>query len=177
MSLTNVNDATAERLVKELFDGEIAYVPYSRPGFPLARSVSGMVDRIPSNAIGHDAGASRAGHLGRRCRAVRTRGWCEVVGRIEEYVAACRRGRQCWVRSRGDARHRGAATGSPSWCCRSMRGALGVPERVILHFDDSDDVPADARRRSGCPSWRGGGWRRRSTCSAPAGCRSGSTST
>ena len=42
MSLTNVHDATAERLVKELFEGGIVYVPYGRPGFPLARSVDAM---------------------------------------------------------------------------------------------------------------------------------------
>ena len=52
MSLTNVADGTAERLVNELFEGGIVYVPYSRPGFPLARSVSAMVDRIPPDAIG-----------------------------------------------------------------------------------------------------------------------------
>ena len=52
MSLTNVPDATAERLVDELFEGDIVYVPYSRPGFPLARAVSAMVDRIPARAIG-----------------------------------------------------------------------------------------------------------------------------
>src|SRR5207244_9373232 len=52
MSLTNVSDGMAERLVGELFEGGIVYVPYSRPGFPLARSVSGMVDRIPADAIG-----------------------------------------------------------------------------------------------------------------------------
>ena len=52
MSLTNVGDATAERLVNELFEGGIGCAPYSRPGFPLARSVSGMVDRIPPEAIG-----------------------------------------------------------------------------------------------------------------------------
>src|SRR5215212_830635 len=52
MSLTNVADGTAERLVHELFEGAIVYVPYSRPGFPLARSVSGMVDLIPAEAIG-----------------------------------------------------------------------------------------------------------------------------
>jgi len=35
MSLTNVRDATAERLVGELFEGGIVYVPYVRPAFPL----------------------------------------------------------------------------------------------------------------------------------------------
>ena len=37
MSLTNVKDHLAERLVREVFAGEVAYVPYARPGFPLAR--------------------------------------------------------------------------------------------------------------------------------------------
>ena len=52
MSLTNVSDGTAERLVRELFEGEIVYVPYTRPGFPLARTVSEMAGKIPANAIG-----------------------------------------------------------------------------------------------------------------------------
>ena len=47
MSLTNVPDATAERLVGELFEGTIVYVPYSRPGFPLARAVGRMVGPDP----------------------------------------------------------------------------------------------------------------------------------
>ena len=44
MSLTNIRDAEAERLVGELFEGRIVYVPYVRPGFPLARAV-GRSDR------------------------------------------------------------------------------------------------------------------------------------
>ena len=45
MSLTNVRDSVAERLVGELFDGRIVYVPYVRPGFPLAQAVGRMVGR------------------------------------------------------------------------------------------------------------------------------------
>src|SRR3954453_15014829 len=52
MSLTNIRDAEAERLVGELFDGRVMYVPYVRPGFPLARQVGKMVGGIPKNAIG-----------------------------------------------------------------------------------------------------------------------------
>ena len=52
MSLTNVPDLTARRLVGELFGGEMVYVPYVRPGFPLARMVSGMLDEIPESAVG-----------------------------------------------------------------------------------------------------------------------------
>ncbi len=52
MSLTNVKDALAERLVKEVFAGEVAYVPYARPGFPLARSVDLIADKIPATRSG-----------------------------------------------------------------------------------------------------------------------------
>jgi rhamnose utilization protein RhaD (predicted bifunctional aldolase and dehydrogenase) len=50
MSLTNVGDGTAERLLSELFDESIVYVPYVRPGFPLARAVSELSTRIPAQA-------------------------------------------------------------------------------------------------------------------------------
>ena len=55
MSLTNVRDDVAERLVGELFEGRIVYVPYVRPGFPLAQAVS---------RLGGQAGGRRTG--GRR---------------------------------------------------------------------------------------------------------------
>ncbi|HEU5455634.1 MAG TPA: class II aldolase/adducin family protein, partial [Nocardioides sp.] len=48
MSLTNVAEGTAERLVKELFQERVVYVPYVRPGFPLARAVSELAGRIPA---------------------------------------------------------------------------------------------------------------------------------
>src|SRR5215212_1114187 len=43
MSLTNIRDAEAERLLAELFDGRVVYVPYVRPGFPLARAVAQLL--------------------------------------------------------------------------------------------------------------------------------------
>src|SRR3954468_2398225 len=42
MSLTNIRDAQAERLVAELFGKRVVYVPYVRPGFPLAQAVGRM---------------------------------------------------------------------------------------------------------------------------------------
>ena len=118
MSLTNVNDALAERLVKEVFDGEIAYVPYARPGFPLARSVDLDRRQDPGERDRAGAGAPRAGHLGGRRRRVpraagaRDRG----DGRVpqgEQARAACARPRA------GDAPHdRGAVEGARRRCCR-----------------------------------------------------------
>lgn len=139
MSLTNVPDATAERIIGELFQGAIVYVPYTRPGFPLAHAVSAMVDRIPANALGlalAHHGLVLWGNDVRECHA-RLR---QVVGKIEEYLAACRRGRSAARSPRpepasAEERGRLAETVMPA-----LRGALGQTERVILHVDQSDEV-------------------------------------
>ena len=141
MSLTNVGDDTAERLVGELFQGGIVYVPYTRPGFPLARSVREMVDRIPNGAIGlalAHHGLVVWGDDAGECHARLTK----VVGRIDQYLAAARRGRRPLGEARGpvppaEQRKRLAEVVLPA-----VRGVLGTPDRVILHFDDGDDLLA-----------------------------------
>ena len=177
MSLTNVGDGTAERLVSELFEGAIVYVPYIRPGFPLARAVSEHGGPDPA----------------RRDRDSRwpTTAWSSGVTTREQCARAADAGRR--TDRRVSASRPGAAAGSAravepdprpksvaverSCVLPVVRGALSLPERVILHFDDGDDVLAalDRERHARADSTRA--WRRRSTCSAPAGCRSGSTST
>ncbi len=141
MSLTNVADGTAERLVGELFEGGIVYVPYTRPGFPLARSVREMVDRVPAGAIGLTLahhGLVVWGDDARECHARLTR----VVSRIDGYLAAARRGRRLLGEARGsvlpaEQRKRLAEVVLPV-----VRGVLGTPDRVILDFDDGDDLLA-----------------------------------
>ena len=139
MSLTNVSDATAERLVGELFEGTIVYVPYVRPGFPLAQSVSGIVDRIPAGAVGLTLahhGLVIWGDDAVQCHARLV----EAVTKIDEYLAACRRGRRMFGPAARpvpplEERRRLAEVVLPA-----VRGALGAPERVILHFDDGENV-------------------------------------
>jgi rhamnose utilization protein RhaD (predicted bifunctional aldolase and dehydrogenase)/NAD(P)-dependent dehydrogenase (short-subunit alcohol dehydrogenase family) len=139
MSLTNVPEGTAERLVTELFEGGIVYVPYIRPGFPLARSVSQMVDRIPREAIGLTLahhGLVVWGDDATECHERLIR----VVGRMDEYLATARRGRRLLGRTRvfappAEERRRLAEVVLPV-----VRGALGKTDRVVLHFDDDDDV-------------------------------------
>jgi rhamnose utilization protein RhaD (predicted bifunctional aldolase and dehydrogenase)/NAD(P)-dependent dehydrogenase (short-subunit alcohol dehydrogenase family) len=158
MSITNVSDATAERLVGELFEGGIVYVPYSRPGFPLARAVSGMVDRIPADAIGLTLAHHGLVVWGDDAEQAHAR-LVQVVGRIEEYVAACRRGRLRTVipsEPPSSRAERGISLGAarnaapPAEERRrlaevvlpAVRGSLSAPERVILNYDDADDVLA-----------------------------------
>src|SRR3954462_11315739 len=51
MSLTNIRDTEAKRLIGELFKRRIVYVPYVRPGFPLARAVAERSDRRTGGRI------------------------------------------------------------------------------------------------------------------------------
>jgi rhamnose utilization protein RhaD (predicted bifunctional aldolase and dehydrogenase)/NAD(P)-dependent dehydrogenase (short-subunit alcohol dehydrogenase family) len=139
MSLTNVNDAVAERLVAEVLGGDIVYVPYVRPGFPLAKAISGIVDQLPPGAIGlalAHHGLVVWGEDPRECYARLLR----AVNAIEEYLAAKRRGRPPGRTEPvkvppADVRRHFAELVLPI-----VRGALGSTQRVILHFDDADDV-------------------------------------
>jgi NAD(P)-dependent dehydrogenase (short-subunit alcohol dehydrogenase family) len=74
----------------------------------------------------------------------------QAVARIDDYLATCRRGRPSpgparFVAPAPDERRRLAERILPA-----VRGALGTPERVILSFDDGEDVLATlAAERTG----------------------------
>ncbi|CAN5789228.1 bifunctional aldolase/short-chain dehydrogenase [soil metagenome] len=141
MSLTNVRDAVAERLVAELFEGEIVYVPYTRPGFPLARSVSEMVDRIPNDTAGLTLahhGLVVWGDDAEQCHARLT----EAVGRIDRYLATARRGRRLLGGARGTAPPAEERKRVAELVLPMVRGELGRTDRIVLHFDDADDLLA-----------------------------------
>jgi rhamnose utilization protein RhaD (predicted bifunctional aldolase and dehydrogenase)/NAD(P)-dependent dehydrogenase (short-subunit alcohol dehydrogenase family) len=141
MSLTNIRDAEAERLVAELFDGRLVYVPYVRPGFPLARAVSRTGGQIPAEAVGLTLahhGLVVWGDDAEECHAR----LLEVTGRMDEYLGT-RRGEHPSARppvrpsTSAEERRRLAELVLPV-----VRGALSSPERVILHYDDAEDVLA-----------------------------------
>ena len=139
MSLTNVKDHLAERLVREVFSGEVAYVPYARPGFPLARSVDLIADAIPAGTIGLALAhhglviwADDADECHERLM--------KAIAATEEFLKTSRRGRLILGPPRvgntaSDVRARAAEAVLPA-----IRGALGVQERVILHLDDREDL-------------------------------------
>ena len=140
MSLTDVSDGTAERLVAELFHGDVLYVPYVRPGFPLARAVSGMVDAIPRNAFGlalAHHGLVVWGEAPRACYEHLV----DAVNRIDQYLETRRREKKpAGTAARSldaNARQRAAEVVLPA-----VRGTLGggTTGRVILHFDDAAEV-------------------------------------
>jgi rhamnose utilization protein RhaD (predicted bifunctional aldolase and dehydrogenase)/NAD(P)-dependent dehydrogenase (short-subunit alcohol dehydrogenase family) len=148
MSLTNIRDAESERLLGELFDGKVAYLPYVRPGFPLARAVAeligGEAEGRRGGAIAEDTIALALAHHGlvvwgqdaAECydRLV------EITGRMDELIAIKRAERPSDLASLRAVpphaeRHELAELVLPV-----IRGALGGNERVVLHFDDSDEL-------------------------------------
>src|SRR5690348_5284836 len=137
MSLTDIDDATAARLVRDVLGGEITYVPYVRPGFPLAKAVARMAGRLPPGTIGlalAHHGLMVWADDARECYARLLR----TVNRIEDYLATRRRARPALVADRippADVRRRCAEALLPV-----LRGEFGSASRVILHFDDGDDV-------------------------------------
>src|SRR5258705_2163643 len=159
MSLTNVDDAVAERLVAELFAGEIVYVPYVRPGFPLAQAVSGIVDGLPRGAIGLALAHHGLVVWGENPRECYTR-LVRAVNAIEDYLETKRRSRKVPRAAPApippaDVRRRVAELVLPV-----VRGVLGSKNRVILHFDDADEfltalanqrLPALVRRGMATP--------------------------
>ncbi len=134
MSLTNLRDAVAEQLVADLFAGEVVYVPYVRPGFPLAHAVSRMVDRIPTGAIGlalAHHGLVVWAESPRDCYARLIR----AINVIEDFLSTKARARSAPALDAPDLRRQSAEQLLPV-----VRGALGATSRVILHFDDGEDV-------------------------------------
>ena len=141
MSLTNIRDAEAERLVEELFEGKIFYVPYVRPGFPLAQAVGRAVGRIPADAIGLTLAHHGLVVWGEDAEGCYAR-LIEVTCRMDDHLATSRRGGGSLGPTRSsppplEQRRRLAELVLPA-----VRGALSAPDRVILHYDDADDVLA-----------------------------------
>jgi rhamnose utilization protein RhaD (predicted bifunctional aldolase and dehydrogenase)/NAD(P)-dependent dehydrogenase (short-subunit alcohol dehydrogenase family) len=165
MSLTNIRDAEAKRLVGKMFEGMILYVPYIRPGFPLAHAVGRMVGRIPPDAIGlalAHHGLVVWGEGAEECHARLV----DSTSHIDDYLATSRRQRQSRMAGaagmgrapkaerKGGGRGKsaleaGGARPDPAeppahaeLVLPVIRGLLSKPERVILHYDAADDLLA-----------------------------------
>ncbi|HZN96957.1 MAG TPA: SDR family oxidoreductase [Gemmatimonadales bacterium] len=147
MSLTNIRDSEAERLIAELFQGRIVHVPYVRPGFPLARAVAELVGQpvgrsggqIPADAVGLALAHHGLVVWGESVEECYLR-LVDVTRRMDDFLAARRTDRRTARppdRLSHHDRHRLAELALPV-----IRGSLSQPERVILHYDDADDTIA-----------------------------------
>ena len=142
MSLTNVADGDGRAAGGELFEGGSCTSPTAGPAFRShARSAHGGPDPA-EGAIGMTLAHHGLVVWGDDAEAATTR----LCGSSEDRrisPAASRRGRRLSssasrpVPLRADDRRRLAELVLPA-----VRGALGTPDRVILHYDDGEDVLA-----------------------------------
>ncbi len=139
MSLTNLEDGIAERLVGEVFEGGIVYVPYVRPGVPLARAVSQLAPRIPATAQGlalAHHGLVVWGDDPRQCHER----LLEQIGKVEAYLESQRRGRLIL----GPARRKAAPLNTRHAAAEAVlpviRGVLGNTEPVVLELDEHESL-------------------------------------
>ncbi|MFL5471803.1 MAG: SDR family oxidoreductase [Gemmatimonadales bacterium] len=148
MSLTNIRDSEAERLLGELFDGRVVYVPYVRPGFPLARAVARLIDegaegRRRGAIAEHTIALALAHHglvvWGQGAAECYDR-LVEITGRMDELIATKRADRPSDLASLRPVPPHAERHGLAELVLPVIRGALGRNERVILHFDDSDEL-------------------------------------
>lgn len=148
MSLTNIRDSEAERLLGELFDGRVVYVPYVRPGFPLARAVAqllvgGSEGRRGGRIAEHTIALALAHHglvvWGQDAAECYDR-LVEITGRMDELIAIKRADRPSDLASLRPVPPRAERQQLAELVLPVIRGALGGNERVVLHFDDSDEL-------------------------------------
>ena len=139
MSLTNLPEACARSVMKDLYGDRLAYIPYVRPGAPLARAVMEQSDTLS----GRVEGAMLAHHglvvwadTPRECY---TR-LLEMIGAGEEHLDARKKGREVFGPVRAATPDREIREQRAMLVLPVIRGFLSTNERVVLHWDDSPRI-------------------------------------
>jgi rhamnose utilization protein RhaD (predicted bifunctional aldolase and dehydrogenase)/NAD(P)-dependent dehydrogenase (short-subunit alcohol dehydrogenase family) len=136
LSLTDQSVEIGEKLVNEVLNGEVQYVPYVRSGFPLARALFELAGQLPAAvkglALAHH-GLVVWGEDERQCHERLV----SIIGRVERFLDRRRSGagRPPTQAPPAEVRRERAAELLPV-----LRGWLGEAERTILHWDGSDRI-------------------------------------
>ena len=139
MSLTNLREDAATAIIRELFQGDLVYVPYARPGFPLARAVIDLAPKIPPSAWGlalAHHGIVVWGQEVEECY----RKILQCVTRVAEVLAEKKKKRPSFGPLRVPFAPLGALRQRAEVLLPVIRGFLGEVNRVILHWDGSERI-------------------------------------
>jgi rhamnulose-1-phosphate aldolase/alcohol dehydrogenase len=136
VALTNTD--RGREVVQELFGKDVVGIPYRRPGFRLSREVADAVRAYPEarGIVLEKHGLLTWGASVEEAY----RGTLDLVTRAEERLATAARGRRAFgppTVSAPDAATRRAVAIAVA---PVLRGLLGCDRRVILRFDDGEDV-------------------------------------
>ena len=139
MSLTNLAEADGRRRVEEVFGGEVVYLPYVRPGFPLARAVIDGAAAIPPRARGLALAHHGLVLWGDDAEEVyeRLRGY---LARAREVLAARRAGRRAVGVSDVPAASDAELTRRARLILPIARGEIGGATGVIVAWDGGQEL-------------------------------------
>lgn len=131
--------ADGERLTREIFEGELGWLPWQRPGFDLGLRIGELARAHPELC-----GVVLGGH-GLMTWADDAKECYELTLRVVNRAAAYLRKRMTGRPSPFGAPRRQALAPAErrAFAARFLpvlRGRLGVQERKVGHFDDSEDV-------------------------------------
>jgi rhamnose utilization protein RhaD (predicted bifunctional aldolase and dehydrogenase)/NAD(P)-dependent dehydrogenase (short-subunit alcohol dehydrogenase family) len=143
LSLTDT--PSAREHVERAFDGDVAFLEYVRPGFPLAKRMAERYgDGPPAGTIGlamEKHGLAVWGETAKECYA----NLVSIISRAEAYVAERAEGKRVFAAPTlaldADARRKQAAAIAPVLRGELARaGPNGQGWRCVLAFDDSPEV-------------------------------------
>ncbi|MFQ5767360.1 MAG: class II aldolase/adducin family protein, partial [Acidobacteriota bacterium] len=139
LSITNQEDGTAVRILRDLYQDRVAHLPYVRPGFPLARAVSARVSSLAPQtcalALAHH-GLVVWGDTARECHGRLV----ELISAAEDYLAERLKGRHVLGVSSPQIHDTENRTRQAEIILPVIRGELGCEEPVILGWDTSAQV-------------------------------------
>jgi len=127
-----------EELVREAFGDRVVWIPYTRPGFSLAKTVAAAIRSSPG---------ARAAFLAKHGLVT----WGDDARSCYENTIAIIEGAQRWIVERRRGRRvLGRLTVRPispgqrrelfAHILPAIRGAVSQRQRMVLHVDDSEDV-------------------------------------
>jgi rhamnose utilization protein RhaD (predicted bifunctional aldolase and dehydrogenase)/NAD(P)-dependent dehydrogenase (short-subunit alcohol dehydrogenase family) len=139
MSLTNLSAERGRQRVSEAFGERIPYVPYVRPGFPLARAVARLAPALPAGAEGLALAHHGLVVWGESAEAC----WERLCASMERARTLLTRA----VSARGGITPSGAPAPDAAARARAattvlpvLRGVLSRPDGAILHWDDTAPI-------------------------------------
>jgi len=123
-----------DAFVREALGDDVAYVGYTRSGFPLAKAIMAMngLDKVKGLVVGKH-GLVTWGETAKECYGNLHR----LISKAEEYLKAKRASKDPLAKRRHPAAEPAARDPAVRTLLPVLRGMLSQQRKVILHLDDS----------------------------------------
>jgi rhamnulose-1-phosphate aldolase/alcohol dehydrogenase len=123
-----------DAFVREALGDDVAYVGYTRSGFPLAKAIMGLsgLDQVKALVIGKH-GLITGGETAKECYGNLHR----IISKAEEYLKPKRASKDPLAKRRHPGTEPAARDAAVRTLLPVLRGMLSQQRKMILHLDDS----------------------------------------